>query len=133
MVNAAEADLALSENRKGWRASFTGTLDAFLAQKKASLPVLNAYALLTPDANKRLDLYEQAARLAPSDIGVAGRLGLEYLGRGRWDNALQQFERAQSLSANTAGASAELQGQFASYAKVARERIAHERSSPKMN
>jgi tetratricopeptide (TPR) repeat protein len=128
MVNAAEADLALSENRKNWRESFTGMLDVFLAQKKASVPVLNAYASLTPAADKRLDMYEQAARLAPSDIAVAGRLGVEYLSRGRWDDALRQFERGQSLATNTAGASAELQSQFAGYMKAARDGIAREAS-----
>jgi len=134
MVDAAEADLALSESRKDWRESFTGMLDVFLAQQKTSIPVLNTYALLTPDADKRLDLYEQAARLAPANIGVVGRLGLEYLGRGRWDDALQQFDKAQSLAANTAGGSGELQSQLAGYAKAAREGAARQRSlMPKLN
>lgn len=128
MLTAAAADRALAEVRKDWRQSFTGMLDVLVSQKKASLSVLSAYALLTPDADKRLNLYEQAARLAPSNIAVAGRLGLEYLSRARWDDALRQFDKAQSLAANTADAPRELRSQFAGYAQAARDGIARERT-----
>lgn len=129
MLDAAEAGLSLAEVRGDWRKSFTGMLDALVTQKKASVAVLAAYGLLTPDADKRLALYERAARVAPSNIAVASRLGLEYLGRGRWNDAVRQFDRAQSLAANRADAPRELASQFAAYSKVAREGIARERAS----
>jgi Flp pilus assembly protein TadD len=71
-------------------------LDKFRARGINSARLASVYASIALDETKRLQAMERAVQIAPQDFAARESLAVEYMQRGRHDDADRQFQQMQS-------------------------------------
>lgn len=96
MVEVGEAELELEKENPDWAKTFKLWLEKLMGHGFDTFSVYYAYARVA-EGDARLRALQKATALSPQSGQAAYRLGLEYLDRRMWQEAIQELTRARQL------------------------------------
>ena len=87
-----------NEDPRAIRRQWATWLNEFANLGLDSVPVLQASERLAETADRRLEVREEIVRREPGNGEARMELGASYFGKGRWAEAIDEFERARELA-----------------------------------